>query len=232
MLVNPSQLTHDYRFGVVPLVESLDDYRHLLTATLLVSLILFTLCVTVWQRAQSYVSSFALSLTALFFLPSSNLFISVGFVVAERVLYIPSMGLCLLVSLGAWHIMKSKYINLKRLAKVGLGLLIISHSVKTFHRSRVWNTSFQLFTEALKLNPTDGLLYSNLGYLYEQRNETELAEQAHSLAIKLSPQYSQPFRNYAVFLRQQERNEEAEVVSLILFLLKSVCVNCKILHTV
>ena len=213
MLVNPSQLTHDYRFGVVPPVESLADYRHLLTATLLVSLILFTLCVTVRQKTRSYVSSFALSLTALFFLPSSNLFVRVGFVAAERVLYIPSMGLCLLVSLGAWHIMKSNYINLKRLAKVGLELLIISHSVKTFHRSRVWNTSFQLFVEALKLNPTDGLMYSNLGYVFEQRNEMELAEQAHSLAINLSPRYSQPYKNYGGFLRKQGRNEEAEVVS-------------------
>lgn len=34
------------------------------------------------------------------FLPASNLFFPVGFVVAERVLYIPSMGFCLLVAYG------------------------------------------------------------------------------------------------------------------------------------
>ena len=37
-----------------------------------------------------------LSLMALPFLPASNLFFYVGFVVAERVLYIPSAGFCLL----------------------------------------------------------------------------------------------------------------------------------------
>ena len=35
------------------------------------------------------------------FIPASNLFFYVGFVVAERILYIPSMGMCLLVGLGA-----------------------------------------------------------------------------------------------------------------------------------
>ena len=34
------------------------------------------------------------------FLPASNLFFPVGFVVAERVLYIPSMGFSLLVAVG------------------------------------------------------------------------------------------------------------------------------------
>lgn len=42
----------------------------------------------------------SLSMLAIPFLPASNLFFSVGFVVAERVLYVPSMGLCILVPFG------------------------------------------------------------------------------------------------------------------------------------
>ena len=34
------------------------------------------------------------------FLPASNLFLRVGFVIAERVLYLPSIGFCMLVVLG------------------------------------------------------------------------------------------------------------------------------------
>ena len=34
------------------------------------------------------------------FIPASNLFFPVGFVVAERILYTPSFGFCLLVALG------------------------------------------------------------------------------------------------------------------------------------
>lgn len=42
----------------------------------------------------------ALSLIVLPFIPASNLFFPVGFVVAERVLYVPSMGFCILVAHG------------------------------------------------------------------------------------------------------------------------------------
>ena len=34
------------------------------------------------------------------FLPASNLFFRVGFVVAERVLYLPSAGYCMLLTFG------------------------------------------------------------------------------------------------------------------------------------
>ena len=42
----------------------------------------------------------ALSWMVIPFLPASNIFFPVGFVVAERVLYLPSMGFSLLVALG------------------------------------------------------------------------------------------------------------------------------------
>ena len=41
------------------------------------------------------------------FLPASNLFFRVGFVVAERVLYLPSVGVCLLVSTGYCRLVSS-----------------------------------------------------------------------------------------------------------------------------
>jgi hypothetical protein len=34
------------------------------------------------------------------FLPATNIFFRVGFVIAERVLYLPSVGFCLLVIVG------------------------------------------------------------------------------------------------------------------------------------
>ena len=42
----------------------------------------------------------ALALLVIPFLPATNLFFSVGFVVAERILYIPSAGFCLLIAEG------------------------------------------------------------------------------------------------------------------------------------
>lgn len=55
------------------------------------------------RKQQDYHQTFllqALSLIVLPFIPASNLFFPVGFVVAERVLYVPSMGFCILVAHG------------------------------------------------------------------------------------------------------------------------------------
>jgi len=41
-----------------------------------------------------------LALLVVSFLPASNLVFRVGFVLAERVLYIPSTGFCVLITLG------------------------------------------------------------------------------------------------------------------------------------
>ena len=49
----------------------------------------------------------SLAITILPFLPASNLFFYVGFVVAERILYIPSMGYCILVGCGLSHLWKA-----------------------------------------------------------------------------------------------------------------------------
>ena len=52
--------------------------------------------------------SLALLLLVVPFLPSCNLFFHVGFVVAERILYLPSMGFCLLVAIGMKLVQKTK----------------------------------------------------------------------------------------------------------------------------
>ena len=71
----------------------------------LVSATLLLHTALVGLKARDHLASsqliLALAWTILPFLPASNLFFPVGFVVAERVLYIPSMGFCLLVAQGA-----------------------------------------------------------------------------------------------------------------------------------
>ena len=61
------------------------------------------------ERWHKRVSLFALALLVLPFLPASNLLFPVGFVIAERVLYLPSMGMCLLVALGVNKVWVSEH---------------------------------------------------------------------------------------------------------------------------
>ena len=57
----------------------------------------------------------SLALLVVPFLPATNLFFRVGFVIAERILYLPSAGLCMLVVVGASHLCRyQKYRKVKK----------------------------------------------------------------------------------------------------------------------
>lgn len=76
-----------------------------------------------------------------------------GFVVAERVLYMPSMGWCLLVAHG-WRLLA------RRRATVAAGALIfllLAFSAKTYVRNWDWKTEYSIFASGLKVSL--GLFY-------------------------------------------------------------------------
>lgn len=102
------------------------------------------------------------------FLPASNLFFPVGFVVAERVLYMPSMGFCLLVGFGFQLLIER--LN-KRVAWTCMALLIASHAAKTYTRNADWETEYTIFMSGLKVNQRNAKLFNNVGHALESDGE-------------------------------------------------------------
>lgn len=104
-----------------------------------------------------HVVVFSLGLVAIPFLPATNLFFYVGFVIAERVLYIPSMGFCLLVAVG----MRSLHVRLRRRSpRAALvycaAVLVLLFSVKTVLRNRDWQNEEMLYKSGIYVNPAKG----------------------------------------------------------------------------
>lgn len=103
----------------------------------------------------------SLALLALPFLPAANLFFYVGFVVAERILYLPSVGYCLLVGLGVGKLMDSNRGLLKSPRKryamlVCICTMLIACSLKTMHRNLDWKDEESLYRSAVRINPPKG----------------------------------------------------------------------------
>lgn len=91
------------------------------------------------------------------FLPATNLFFYVGFVVAERLLYIPSMGFCLLVSWG-FHVVASRArgVNVKRALYGALLALFFVFAARTWQRNLDWRCDESLFRSGIPINPPKG----------------------------------------------------------------------------
>ncbi|XP_064877201.1 protein O-mannosyl-transferase TMTC1-like [Oncorhynchus nerka] len=91
LLLSPAVLCYDWQVGSIPLVESLWDMRNV--AALLLGVVMVALClhcVMSLQRLENREVLLGVLFLVFPFIPASNLFFRVGFVVAERVLYMPS----------------------------------------------------------------------------------------------------------------------------------------------
>lgn len=100
----------------------------------------------------------ALAFMILPFAPASNLLFYVGFVVAERVLYIPSVGLCLLLGLGAGTLTRTWHRSERRSRIFMLALLVMLSAMcgNTIKRNLDWHDEESLFRSALHINPPKG----------------------------------------------------------------------------
>ncbi|KAJ7329891.1 hypothetical protein JRQ81_016065 [Phrynocephalus forsythii] len=208
LLLNPSELCCDWTMGTIPLVESLLDIRNIATITFfcfLGTLLVFSLR---YPGDSSKTVLMALCLIVLPFIPASNLFFPVGFVVAERVLYVPSMGFCMLIAHG-WRKLSSNS-ALRKLSWVCLSLVLCVHALKTLHRNWDWESEYTLFMSALKVNKNNAKLWNNVGHALENEKNFERALRFFIQATQVQPDDIGAHMNVGRTYKNLNRSKEAE----------------------
>jgi len=100
----------------------------------------------------------ALTLAPL--LPASNLFFPVGFVVAERILYLPSAGPALLVACLLRRVLSSRVLRCAVVMGISLAL-----AARTRGRNHEWRSSEALFAAGVVALPNNAKLHYNLAHV-------------------------------------------------------------------
>ncbi|XP_035521326.1 protein O-mannosyl-transferase TMTC3 [Morone saxatilis] len=213
LLLNPSELCCDWTMGTIPLVESLLDLRNLATLVFYTALGLLAYHSLRYRHSSARTVIMALSLIVLPFIPASNLFFPVGFVVAERVLYVPSMGFCVLVAHG-FKIVSQKG-HLKKISWLIIGVLLTTHAVKTFKRNWDWESEYTLFTSALKVNKNNAKLWNNVGHALENQNNYAKALQYFLQATRVQPDDIGAHMNVGRTYKNLNKSREAEDAYLV-----------------
>lgn len=85
-------------------------------------------------------------------IPASNLFFYVGFVLAERVLYIPSVGYCYLMAY-AYSWFQERLKGRKMLVNAVFVFLMLIYSLKTMRRNVDWRNEESLYRSGIGVNP-------------------------------------------------------------------------------
>ncbi|XP_017489517.1 PREDICTED: transmembrane and TPR repeat-containing protein CG4341, partial [Rhagoletis zephyria] len=156
----------------------------------------------------------ALSFLTLPFLPATNLFFYVGFVVAERLLYLPSVGYCLMAGYGIGKLMDRIHSPAVRKRKVvlifGLIILLSVLGARTIQRNFDWYSEESLYRSAVEINPPKAL--GNLGSLLSSQGRYEEAKEALVEAIKHRPNMADVHFNLGI-LHQNQQNYKSAVES-------------------
>ncbi len=143
LLVWPFTLSPDYHPEVVPRLTH-PTALGLAGALLLASLV--ALAVLLWRRSRG--ASAALWFTGIAYLPTSNLLFPSGIVLAERALYLPSVGVALLAALGVERLRTTR-----RLAMGILAVALVAGAVRTVTRIPVWSSSRALVLDGVLTRP-------------------------------------------------------------------------------
>jgi len=141
-----------------------------------------------------------LSFVILPFIPASNLLFYVGFVVAERVLYMPSVGFCLLLGHGFSQLYSKIERNrrrggsfLKALCLAAFLASVVMMSLGTIRRNEDWRDEGRLYRAGIAVNPPKS--WGNLGNVLNSQGRVGEAEEAYRQALRFRPNMAEVHYN-------------------------------------
>ena len=242
LLLSPSDLCCDWTMKTIPLVETLADPRNMATISTFAILIHVGLVAIFSQsgaegfsnrhikssdqkeeeegaKGNSELIFVIMALIVLPFLPASNLFFPVGFVVAERILYIPSMGFCMLVAYGFLKILSyistlsdaSSLLFSQRNLNIYILVLLVTHMSKTVVRNGDWKDEFSIFTSGIRVtNGTNAKLLNNVGHALEAAKKYKDALRYFEQATAAQPDDIGAFINVGRTHNNMDNFAEAE----------------------
>jgi protein O-mannosyl-transferase len=182
LMVFPTHLSADYSPNEVIIANGigLDEAPGIMVA-------LGTIVVAFALRRRAPVSSFGLFWFLLAYAPVSNILIPTGIVTAERTLFLPSVGVVLVLSTAAFWL-ATRFERPGQLAlATAVGLLITLGLWKSVDRQKVWANNDVLFDRMVVESPNNYRAHILRGRNLALKRRLREAEQELRLGIRLFP---------------------------------------------
>jgi protein O-mannosyl-transferase len=195
----PVRLSADYSYNAVPLFGS--NWEGILGISACLAAALLFLILTVRARRDERPMLFFLAFFFVAILPTSNLIILIGSIMAERFLYLPSVGLAGFVVASIYTLGQRKTLRQPlstQAAWAALGVLCIAFTARTYARNRDWKDELSLWSSAVQVSPGSAKAHYNLGKALEPiqgRLPEAIAE--YREALRIDPDHADVHNNLA-----------------------------------
>eukprot|EP00742_Colponemidia_sp_Colp-10_P015923 GILJ01018209.1.p1 GENE.GILJ01018209.1~~GILJ01018209.1.p1 ORF type:complete len:468 (+),score=50.22 GILJ01018209.1:48-1451(+) len=202
LLVTPSTLCYDHSYADIAPVNSINDCRNILSIAFLL------ICLTITRYSLGRTCLFTLCSLIFMLVPSiifSNIFFPVGTVLGERLLYLPSIGFCMLIGrcVSNTHKLTRPFVFVFFIVVVAL--FVIKSRQRTFD----WNAEDVLFLKDVEGCPRSVKILNNAGVVLMNKGDLSTAGRYLQLAVDLRPSFKEVYGNLGLLLYKQTRYSDA-----------------------
>ncbi len=205
LLIAPLKLC---AFYFIDISKSITETRVL--GSLAVLLLLLSALPIIFKRSRK--ASFSIWWFFITLLPVSNI-IPLKALMAERFLYLPSIGFCILLAIFIEKIGRMKFKPFAKREKIITGLIaatiILLYSLRTMVRNEDWKDAVSISKSIIKVSPLNPWGYTSLGTAYLGKEYYEEAAKALKKAVSLSMDYASPKNALGFCYLQMGKYEDA-----------------------
>ena len=173
-------------------------------------LFLGTVVATIGMLRRKPWTGFFLAWFLFGLVPVANLIPIPGvMIMAERWLYLPSLGVCALVGWAAWVVWSRSRGWTRRVWFVMIAVVLLLFIARTRSWCSVWKTEESVALAVVATSPETPIGYNNLGNALLTKGQTGEALAAFRRALELKPDYAEAHNNYGMALAKRGESEEA-----------------------
>jgi tetratricopeptide (TPR) repeat protein len=206
LFVWPARLSADYSYNAVPLFgwhpAQWEDAKALVALALCLGAAVLAVR---WYRTRKPLFFF-LGFFFVALAPTSNLAILIGSIMAERFVYLPSIGLagCVVAAIYALGQQVSHTrLSAMRTTWIAVGILCLACAVRTYTRNFDWFDERSLWTSAMEVCPGSAKVHHNLGHVLVQLpGRLPDAIDEFQAALRIQPEYAEAHNNLGSALAQ------------------------------
>lgn len=127
---------------------------------------------------------------------------------ADRYMYLPAIGIFVLVAWGICDL-TSQWASRSIPLAIAAAVILISCAVVTSRQIPYWQNAESLFTHALAVTGKNALADINLGVYFTQNGQLERARKHYESAIAADPNFAEPWVGLGYILAEDQKYNEA-----------------------
>ncbi|PJE50691.1 MAG: hypothetical protein COV29_03075 [Candidatus Yanofskybacteria bacterium CG10_big_fil_rev_8_21_14_0_10_36_16] len=209
----PTSFSSDYSFDQISIVENIFKSPEALIGFLMLGFVIYALLRPLFGVGPDLKINGHTMGILFFFVPFfviSNFVFKTGTIMAERLIYLPSVGLVVLLAICIDNLFERTNYKWRYLGWILLAGLTVFYSVKTIDRNRDWLTENNLYLSAYASAPKSVVNMTNRAYLYTQENDFTSAKELLKETLEMAPEHISAL-NLLAHINDVEGNKEEAI---------------------